>query len=71
MENKEYKVTGCNDCPVCSQEYNEWSTGDDVVVYCMLENAHIKSYHSHLDDGDINTPDWCPLNKQVITIKKV
>ena len=64
-------VTSCADCPFFSQD------GDACRSYCGAEFDHPYFYHncgysacasiSVLPDG---SPEWCPLRKKTIVVKR-
>ncbi len=56
-------VTGCKNCPMMASHFDGWggahcnhpeTEGDDLDEVTMKENE---------------TPDWCPLKKEPITIE--
>ena len=63
-------VTGCSDCPF-EYNYNDgWSTSEcrhPKGDFRLLENV-IDGITYEIKDGE--TPDWCPLTKEPITITK-
>ena len=76
--NKVIECKGCLDCPFRYDDYSPDSLGKDTVVVCNL--AHflklplylVKSYDSWSEDDvnfTIETPIWCPLKREDITVK--
>ena len=57
------KVTGCKDCPL-NNRYND-GCGTSECNHPNSEGCDT----SNVEDGEM--PDWCPLNKEPITIEKV
>lgn len=57
------KVIGCEDCPMNNRYYDGWGTCE-----CNHPNSDGQDI-SNVKDGEM--PDWCPLNKEPITIEKV
>lgn len=65
----EILVTGCDDCPFKYSNCDGWSTSEcrhPKGDYRLLENV-IDGITYGIKDGE--TPDWCPLKKEEITIK--
>ncbi len=56
------KVTGCKDCPMLNEDNGE------TCKHPESKGAYITIFDKFFN---IITPDWCPLNKEPITIEKV
>ena len=61
----EHKVTGCKDCPMCNSQSDGW----DNEYICNYNLSLPEENDFEIKDKEV-TPDWCPLNKQPITIVK-
>lgn len=79
MSEKVIVVKGCNDCPFCYSEYDDYALNNDTLVYCILaiynksNKYFIDAYNDHGDDRENHpkeTPDWCPLNNEELRIKR-
>lgn len=60
------KVTGCKDCPFMHVTENK----NVVCIHPVSNGEGIKYVYSQKEYG-FGLPDWCPLNKEPITIEKV
>ena len=60
------KVTGCSDCPFCKWDDDYES---DKCIHPERKEEVINFIGFEFSKGD--TPNWCPLNKEPITIEKV
>ena len=58
------KVTGCKDCLMWD---NDYEYGD----ICSHPKSPIDNELAYEWINDNKSPDWCPLNKEPITIEKV
>ena len=61
-----HHVSGCKNCPLCDFKYEEG-------VSCNHPNSPIEDdikYEYYDVIHGSNSPDWCPLNKESITISK-
>jgi len=58
------KVTGCSDCCLLANEGSGY--------YCNHPNMEDNDEQNHIKTENFIplTPDWCPLNKEPITIEK-
>lgn len=66
----EHIVTGCKDCPMFFYNVDD-RYGDETD--CLHPNAIQQILVQNIDLDKQNnpiTPDWCPLNKEPITIIK-
>lgn len=82
----EYKVTGCKDCPLYndgkSYEFahycNHPSSPQDVSMFTAEPPIKTERHQEKFKEKDGYdyyaavpiTPDWCPLNKETITINR-
>jgi hypothetical protein len=59
------KVTGCKDCPMFFNHLDGWFScthpNEDDGEFLLIESKDFVPI----------TPNWCPLNKEPITIEKV
>ena len=70
------KVTECGNCTFRHQEYDEWSTGKDMIETCMLKqhidpsssDYYIDMYYSSAEEKNLETPKWCPLKVDNVNI---
>jgi len=72
------KVTGCEGCPMLNRE---WEDVSGYKYTCNHPNAPSEDIETDSsgsgEEVDLSyvewlvTPDWCPLNKEPITIEKV
>lgn len=65
----EYKITGCLDCPLNSKdvEYGDACRHPSVRDENGMDRVLPKDANNRYETI---TPDWCPLNKEPITIIK-
>lgn len=61
----EHTVTGCIDCPMLNSVFDEWG----ATYHCNYNMLLPEENEFEIKDENI-TPDWCPLNKEPITIIK-
>jgi len=65
-------VDGCQNCPFCQIEYNEYALGTNCVARChlqvFLEDTNYFIAHFNLEEdttgnlpATVDTPEWCPL----------
>ena len=76
---KNIKVTGCSNCPFMVSDYDDYAVGYDTIdkcslaVFLNLKNTVIEVYNMFEENGERNTPDWCPLKanqKYIISWEK-
>jgi len=64
----ELKITGCNDCPFNYNPMDGWTT--DVCQHPIIverELSYLKGGVTYkYEEGE--SPEWCPLKKEPITI---
>lgn len=62
-------VTGCKDCPMFNLEYDDRFGASTSCNHPNHESLTVEDID--LTEKNIPiTPDWCPLNKEPITIIK-
>lgn len=61
----EYTVSGCKDCVFCI--YSD--KGGNRCIHPSIEDSH-NDIIDNDSDYCLITPDWCPLEKESITIIK-
>jgi hypothetical protein len=83
MTKIEYTVNGCDDCLFRHTEWDDYATHHDTTEICVLNYNHrllhpeskeifeyiITSYDGGVEEIEIETPQWCPLKINSISIK--
>jgi hypothetical protein len=75
IENNTILLNGCHDCPFKQINYNDYAVGYDTIEYCKLCELMgnidyiLEIYDSFKKDKDTETPIWCPLKNNELTIK--
>jgi len=70
------EVNGCMGCPFMYSEYDEYSMGFNTTDRCSLSMfLQQPDYFINCRDAsdvelDFNTPDWCPIQDDIL-IKKI
>jgi len=61
-----HEVSGCKDCPMCHEDAAEYFCHHPERE--KLDESSYIEYREH--NYVLQTPDWCPLNKEPLTIIK-
>jgi len=63
-------VNCCGNCPFLYSHYDDWAVGHSTIDICNLSrflnlNNDCISVHDGMgNDGNAETPEWCPLKKE-------
>lgn len=60
-------INCCGNCPFLYSDYDDFAIGDSTVEVCTLAKFQdLEEYYVlfHDGDGEINTPEWCPLKAE-------
>lgn len=68
-------VNCCGNCPFLYSHYDDWAVGYSTIDICNLSrflnlNDSCISVHDGMgNDGNAETPEWCPLKKEEYSFK--